>query len=304
MATLPLWGAASVTLVAICASVLARDWMEIYFSTREPAQDSFPIIVGAGTWLLLSGLLLMKRNEVVVRTVFAFSGVALLGERAWYLRGAWYVPLRHQDCTTSFETVVISIPRSAWRAGTIQHQLQLLGSVPKLARGVDARDFDSFEELVAPRRVSRPPNWLHDEALLMGHIAAMRSAASKTEWVLIFEDDAQLLPKFASAINETLCYHKDRDAVWLDTRTAVVYVGEGGRFTGSMAGMAYKSASLRVIARMMEYDSPERFAADRDLGFIVGVDTVMAWFCNHGLVRCGVSALVRESNIGTFRTKY
>jgi len=132
----------------------------------------------------------------------------------------------------------------------------------------------------------------------------MRAAAqtANTDWAILFEDDAQLLPAF-DAIRDVLCYFENMNVVMLDTRTSIIYVNEG-RIPGSMAGVAYATKSLEHVANMFSYDAPERIMAEKHMpADYVAIDTLMAWYCNKGFLTCGAAGLVKESNAGKARTR-
>jgi hypothetical protein len=289
-----MWVAQAVAaLVAGVATLYTHVVLLEYLSRREPATTTLPLAVAA--CLTLMGT---RSKWFVLGALMALAYVYAL------MRGLWYEPpFKWEMCaaTPTYETFVVTIPRSEWRSHFLRHQLTEREGLPySLVGGVDARDFPTFANLFEGRPVVTVQQSMHDEALLLSHTLAIAKPVF-TEWVVVFEDDAQLLDGFADKLERVLCAYSEMDVVWLDTRTSMHY-GVFGDISDSAAGMAYKAGAASRVSEMLMAGSPERTEAE-SRNVYPSFDVLLAWFCNSGLLRCGAAGLVRESDLGAFRTQ-
>jgi hypothetical protein len=178
------------------------------------------------------------------------------------------------------------------------------GLAARAIQGVDAAEYGTTEELLRAHDVEmHEPAPPPEERSYVGVTLAVKraldrmSADSEADWVVLFEDDAVLLPAFHASLTRATCEYADLDLVWLDTRNAVNWYFLR-RLDGGSNAIMYRRAALPRVSALLDFNDPGMAAArKRFKGFLAhGIDVSLARLCNSpGGLRCASLPLVVES---------
>lgn len=119
------------------------------------------------------------------------------------------------------------------------------------------------------------------------------------QWVAVFEDDAVLNPRFPRLIQPALDYYKGYDVIWGDVTTHADFIYKN-QFLHCTSSMIYNQASMEKIARLFDFERPEFKSLVKHWPYgntpPYVIDSVIAYNCNVGLLKCGYAPLTHEAN--------
>ncbi len=192
------------------------------------------------------------------------------------------------DCVqgTRIEFFVMTIPRNKIRFMKFEAHMQNKRIEYTELAGVDALLSGS-----GPERVH-----MGDFVFVLGIRRALLSMLTHgdSEWVLLFEDDANLFDWSLKKIHNAACHYKDADMIWLDTRGAVDWFFLGS-VSGGMVGTLFRRSSIMKVYELMDPEG-EMFQESLFSYNPTGKnDDYLAHLCKRGILKCAQTPLVRES---------
>ena len=302
--------AASV-LPALAIAALVHAHLLFLFSRTEWAG-----IVGgtigyfAASWFGLAVAMLAALSRAastrvrLLLTVVATTWLLLVAET---LRGITYGTMTWSASVScppaTVEYFFMTIDRNADRREALISEMSRSGIHVEPITGIDAAKYASTEELlkkngVDVREPPPPPNERSYVGVTLAHQRAVEKMAqtSKADWVVLFEDDARVLPWFHDYVARATCEYAELDMVWLDTRNAPNWYFLK-RLDGGCNGVMYRRSSLSKVASLLDYNNPLMLQARKQFKgfFATGIDVSLARFCNAGKLSCASLPLVVES---------
>lgn len=132
----------------------------------------------------------------------------------------------------------------------------------------------------------------------LSHFLAMENVfqdatSSSNPWIIVFEDDAQLLPHFMSHLGGFLRAYKDADMISLDGRGGYAWILLGKKMVEASVAIAYNRRNLKEFSRISNPNSTEVIHHIQSGGRQV-LSNVFAELCNHRKLRCNWGPFVRE----------
>ncbi len=190
-----------------------------------------------------------------------------------------YVPIHRSATTQSVEYYVMTSTKSGCRQCLFDSQ------------GLNYTLFPVTEEAGLEEGLFFQPEWNKIQ-----HLSAyptyqrLFKINTKSDWIVVLEDDAILMPSFEQKIHSILDQHYD--VISLDTRNAYSWIFMWW-FPEGTAGMAYNTRRLPYLAKLTRINSPQAMVNRIHTGKGIVQELIMN-LCNSKKLRCKWAPLVKE----------
>ena len=294
------WHVAS-TVIALYWTAATYAEFATIFRVDEPLMPYMCVLNGLVIYVCIE-LLRTRRPKLVGIAFWMF--VVYLFIKSCILHGTHYElsSYDYDDFRSDVTCLIVTTARNKVRLQTVQARLSQAGMGDcDVIYGEDSSKYKTASD-VSPEISGLNP--IHAANLgqitytvMMRQVFAKYASTMQTKWLLVFEDDARLLPDFTVKVPRAVNYYRNSDVIWLDARNTLAWTFLYGSVVGGTTATMFSRESLSRLSEAFVF-SDEMFTRFRDVqpGMPgVQVDAYLAYACNHGRFNCGFAPLVAEA---------